>query len=433
MSFIVAHQLNIMLFMCGMCGILAVMTVLTESLPNTSKSVLASMEIFAMLLLYFDRLSYRYKGDGSALGFYVVRISNGMVYFLQLMITCLVTRYLSDLYKNEAGVRRLPKQLMACDILFVVGFILIIVSQFTGLYYTFDENNRYQRAPFHFICYVIPFLMVLFQGWSVLKFRRKIRRRIAYSIMVCIALPTVASVLQFFFYGVSITNITMAAVVIIYYTHALYYLSEAARRARLHELEMLKITQKKESAMFEQTAEALANAIDAKDKYTRGHSARVALYSRQIAKKAGLTDKKCNQVYFAALLHDVGKIGIRNDIINKVGRLTDSEYEQIKKHSVLGEQILSSIKQAPFLSVGARYHHERYDGRGYPDGIAGEEIPEIARIIAVADAFDAMTSMRSYRKPLEKETVRLELINGSGTQFDPRFSEIMLEIMKEEG
>ncbi|MBP5466621.1 MAG: HD-GYP domain-containing protein [Clostridia bacterium] len=222
---------------------------------------------------------------------------------------------------------------------------------------------------------------------------------------------------------------TTALVVIVFYTYALNFLSEAAERAKQHELEFYKETQIKEAALFEQTTEALAKAVDAKDKYTSGHSIRVALYSRRIAKEAGLSDEKCWQVYFAALLHDIGKIGVRNSIINKTGRLTAEEYDQIKAHCYFGYKILSSIKQAPFLSVGARNHHERYDGSGYPDGLTGENIPEIARIIAVADAYDAMTSMRSYRAPLEKDAVRRELKNGMGTQFDPDFAAVMLRIM----
>lgn len=182
--------------------------------------------------------------------------------------------------------------------------------------------------------------------------------------------------------------------------------------------------------MFAETAEALANAIDAKDKYTHGHSTRVAALSRQIAKKAGMTGRDCDQVYFAALLHDIGKIGIRDDLINKEGKLTDEEFEQIKLHPILGYQILSSIKQSPSLSIGAHYHHERYDGKGYPDGLRGEEIPEIARIIAVADAYDAMSSSRSYRAFLPQETIKEELTKGMGKQFDPKYAEIMLRMME---
>ena len=128
-------------------------------------------------------------------------------------------------------------------------------------------------------------------------------------------------------------------------------------------------------------------------------------------------------------MHDVGKIGIPNDIINKNGKLTDEEYNQIKMHPVIGKQILSSIKQSPYLSIGANYHHERYDGHGYPEGLKGDDIPEIARIIAVADAYDAMTSKRSYREPIPQETVREEIVKGSEYQFDPNFARLMLHLI----
>lgn len=181
--------------------------------------------------------------------------------------------------------------------------------------------------------------------------------------------------------------------------------------------------------MFEQTAEALAGAIDAKDKYTNGHSRRVAEYSEKIARAAGKNDEECEKIYFAALLHDVGKIGVPIGILTKNGRLTDEEFEQIKQHPVVGGNILSSIKQSPWLSIGARYHHERYDGKGYPEGKKGEDIPEIARIIAVADAYDAMTSNRSYRNAIPQHIVREEFVKGSGTQFDPDFAMIMIHMI----
>ena len=153
------------------------------------------------------------------------------------------------------------------------------------------------------------------------------------------------------------------------------------------------------------------------------------MYSTQIAREAGKTDEQCEKVYFAALLHDVGKIGVPDAIINKDGKLTDDEFAWIKLHPVFGNQILSSIQQSPYLSIGAHYHHERYDGRGYPEGLKGEDIPNIARIIAVADSYDAMTSKRSYRDPLPQQIVREELIKGMGTQFDPEYARIMLRLI----
>ena len=128
----------------------------------------------------------------------------------------------------------------------------------------------------------------------------------------------------------------------------------------------------------------------------------------------------------------MGKIGIPDEIINKTGKLTAEEYDIIKQHSIIGYQILSQISEYPFLCDGARYHHEHYDGNGYPDGLKGHEIPELARILSVADAYDAMTSRRSYRDPLPQEEVRDELIRCAGTQFDPRYAKIMLKLMDED-
>ena len=178
--------------------------------------------------------------------------------------------------------------------------------------------------------------------------------------------------------------------------------------------------------------QTLAAAIDAKDTYTNGHSDRVAAYSREIAKRYGYTEKEQDDIFMMGLLHDVGKIGVPDEIINKNGKLTDKEFAAIKVHPEIGDRILKKVKEMPKLSIGARWHHERYDGTGYPDGLKGEEILEEARIISVADAYDAMTSHRSYRDILPQETVRREIEKGKGTQFDPVFADIMLRMIDED-
>ena len=181
-----------------------------------------------------------------------------------------------------------------------------------------------------------------------------------------------------------------------------------------------------------QIIEALAGAIDAKDTYTSGHSKRVAHYAREIARRVGKSEQEQRNIYFAAMLHDVGKIGVPDQIINKPDKLTDEEYAIVKRHPVIGADILKNVSEIPGIVEGARWHHERYDGGGYPDGLRGEEIPEGARIICVADAYDAMTSKRSYRDVLPKETVKDQLKQGIGTQFDATFAQIMLQMMEED-
>lgn len=196
--------------------------------------------------------------------------------------------------------------------------------------------------------------------------------------------------------------------------------------------EKLKQNNKKIKNLMSQIISTLANAIEVKDQYTRGHSVRVAQYSREIARRMGKSEEAADSIYYIALLHDIGKIGISDEIINKPGRLTDEEYNVIKQHPVLGADILKDITELPDAAVGARWHHERFDGTGYPDGLRGNEIPEAARIIGVADAYDAMSSKRSYRDALSQQTIREEIIKGTGTQFDPAIAGIMLAMMDED-
>ena len=184
--------------------------------------------------------------------------------------------------------------------------------------------------------------------------------------------------------------------------------------------------------LFLQVVSSLAAAIDTKDEYTKGHSSRVAEYARMIAKRSGFSDARQDEIYMLGLLHDVGKIGIPNGLLNKPGTLTDDEFAQIRKHSAMGASILKNIENDPKFEQCAMYHHERYDGTGYPTGIKGTEIPDEARIIAVADAYDAMSSDRSYRSHLTQDEIKNELELGMGTQFDPKFAGIMLAIVEED-
>ena len=181
-----------------------------------------------------------------------------------------------------------------------------------------------------------------------------------------------------------------------------------------------------------QIVQTLTGTIDAKDSYTRGHSTRVADYSKEIARRAGYSERAQEEIYMMGLLHDVGKIGIPDGVINKTSRLNDEEYSLIKTHPKVGFEILKSITEMPKLSVGARWHHERYDGKGYPDKLSGNDIPEEARIIAVADAYDAMSSRRSYHDVFSQEYILGELEKGKGGQFDPKFADIMISMITED-
>lgn len=185
----------------------------------------------------------------------------------------------------------------------------------------------------------------------------------------------------------------------------------------------------KVQTLSKEITNALVNTIDAKDKYTNGHSRRVAKYSAMLAEKLGKSKEEVDSITYAGLLHDIGKIGVPDTIINKKDKLDDEEWKIVKEHPVKGYEILDSIESMPEIKQGARWHHERYDGNGYPDRIAGNQIPEIARIICVADAYDSMTSNRSYRKYMHQDVVREQIEKGKGTQFDPVVADKMLEII----
>lgn len=183
--------------------------------------------------------------------------------------------------------------------------------------------------------------------------------------------------------------------------------------------------------MGKQTVIAIARTVDAKDQRTSDHSRRVAIYSKQIAKEYGLDEKQCRDIEWAAQMHDIGKIGIPDAILNKPSRLTDEEYATMKSHTVRGAEILKDFTLLDNVIDGAQYHHERYDGRGYPQGLSGEDIPLFARIIGVADAFDAMTANRVYRQQMDFSYVLGEMERGRGTQFDPRFVDILLKLIND--
>ena len=177
------------------------------------------------------------------------------------------------------------------------------------------------------------------------------------------------------------------------------------------------VSQKEEVTL--KTIKTIAGVIDAKDKYTGGHSYRVAVYASKLAQALGKDIRYVDKIYFMGLMHDIGKIGIPDLILNKSSKLSDDEFMLMRQHTVIGAQLLNYVENLEGLGDAVRYHHERYDGKGYPDGLIAEQIPEIARILCVADTYDVMTSNRVYRDRLSDVEVRNELMRNAGTQFDP--------------
>lgn len=182
------------------------------------------------------------------------------------------------------------------------------------------------------------------------------------------------------------------------------------------------------SIITRETILAIVKAVDAKDAYTSGHSSRVAKYSAMLAERLGWSKDQIEDLYQIALLHDIGKIGVEDAILKKSSHLSDEEYEKIKSHTLIGEAILKDMPHLTRAYIGAVAHHERFDGKGYPRGLQGNWIPIEARIIGIADAFDAMNSSRVYRTKRPKQFIMDQLRNGAGTQFDPKLLEAFLPI-----
>ncbi len=183
--------------------------------------------------------------------------------------------------------------------------------------------------------------------------------------------------------------------------------------------------------IINQAMQTFASFIDAKDSYTRGHSQRVSAYSVEIAFRMGLDSDSISHIYYTSVLHDCGKIGISDAVLKKSAGLTDEEYARIREHTTLGARMLENFTAIPGIQDGAHYHHERYDGTGYPEGLKGIHIPLVARIICIADAFDAMSSNRCYRGCMSMDAIIEELQANSGKQFDPNIVEFMIQMIRD--
>ncbi len=432
MDYMVAHQLNIMQALSGVCGVVACLLLVTKVLSRRRKNILMLLELTSMFLLIFDRMAYIYAGDPGRMAYIMVRVSNFMVFFLTAEVVFAFNLYLIDLLSDEGGMTEIPKRLELVNILSMIAMILVVVSQFTNIIYYIDENNRYQRAPLFAVCYVIPIVGPIIQFSVIMNHKKRINRNIYISLLLFLVAPVLASIIQLFSYGISLTNMVIVIVSVSLYIFAYFDINEKVELAHKKETEHLEEDRRSIKRLFDQMATAFVDALDERETYTKGHSKRVAKYAREIARNSGMDERECEDVYYAALLHEVGKIGIPESIITKDGELTEEEKNVIKSKPEIGNKILSSVTEYPNISIGAHYGKERYDGTGYPEGLKGDRIPKIARIVSVANAYDVMTSRNANRAPLPQPLVREEFIKESGGRFDPEYVKGMLKMMDED-
>ncbi len=308
---------------------------------------------------------------------------------------------------------KIPLIVQRCMAIFSVGVgILILVAMPFGLFFSVSDTDYVSMGIMYPLLLGSYIIQELFCLYVPLRTFTSMRTKEMVFIFAYAIFPILALAFQSIYETWAIQNIANTLALLLAYINVQ---TESNFRNQQKQAENL--------------THVLVESIEAKDLYTKGHSARVAKYTYEIAYRMGYNQQQLRNIYLVALLHDVGKMGIPDAIINKNGRLTDEEIRVIRRHPKIGASIL---KEFPQFAEGALYHHERYDGKGYPEGLAGHKIPETARIIAVADSYDAMTSNRSYRRIMEQQDVRREIIRGMGTQFDPRVADIMVDIIDED-
>ena len=432
MQFLIDHQLNIMMLLSGICGALTILIIVSRALSKRRRLALSAMEITGMLLITFDRMAYIYSGDTSRTGFIMVRVSNFVVFFMTSMIVYAFNMYLTDLLTEEGKMEEPPKRLKVVSVMAILGMLLIVISQFTGIIYTFDEMNRYHRGSGFLLCYVMPILGPLIQLSVAIQYRRKFSRIIYISLLLYLIVPMVASIIQIFAYGISLTNMMIVLVSLSTYIFAFLDINETVRHTHEKELSSLRDEQDSIMRLFDETVSAMISAVEKKDGFGEGHSVRVARRAKMMAKAAGKDEDACNEIYYSALLHNVGLVGISDSEIEKIGKPGEEENEEIRRKPEVGSKILSQVTGHPYLKQAAMYSCEKYDGTGYPEGLSGTDIPEVARIVAVADAYDQLTNKKKYRDALPDAIVREEFIKEAGAKYDPEYARIMIEMMDAE-
>lgn len=339
-------------------------------------------------------------------------------------------------------------------------FIILILSPLPVLFYADQvQHRKYRRlylpigwlAIFNFIIStflhltgIVDYIETLFVSHTILfltvfavlftfaldiKREKKRRNLLAFTGLLAATVSVMIEGISTYFV-VSLSGIFVGIGMII-----LFSLNVLRTAGNIHMMELRR--QKKELAKRKrqmekvslQMIQTLSTTIEAKDEYARGHSHRVAEYAALIAGELGWSSEEIMNLKYAAHLHDIGKIGIPDMLLNKPARLTPEEYSVIKEHTVIGAEILKNISLIPHVAEVARSHHEHYDGTGYPDGLAGEDIPLSARIVAIADSYDAMNSRRIYRNALPPEKIFEEIENNRGIQFDPELADIFLKLL----
>lgn len=399
--------------------------------------------IASFVLIALDLITVYTNGMAEHMPTIVVQILNGIYFFAGALVAFLFLYYVISVGFGD-GQKKLRKILWIINISLLGLFgISLIVNNWAGFYYYISDEFVYSHGPIYILVNLATILYVIESIVVMIINRKNFNKRQLISTSLFYTFFFASFVLQVALFNdvlLSDLGVAFGGLIVLFSIETPDYIKLMGTLNELNELKAsleIQVANRtkeldEEKRSYEEltleTLSSLANVIDAKDHYTNGHSFRVAAYSMGIARELGLSFQECEHIYFAGLIHDVGKIGINESILTKPGKLDPEEFAIVQSHSALGGDILKGIKAFPVFEHVARSHHERYDGNGYPDKLKGEDIPFAARIVTVADTFDAMTSDRSYRKALSDEIAIKELHDHNGTQFDPRMVEAFLKL-----
>ncbi len=379
-------------------------------------------------------------------GIFANHFFNFFYFFSAAMVSYIFLMYVFSFYYKDDRVEKLRKKGFN-QIIFLSFAGLLIVNLFTGILFYFDAEGAYTHGPLYLLTLIIPAFFFLQAAVFILMHRKFYSRAELILLLFFTLFVSAWPAVQALFFLYYLTNFFIGTLMVFLILITIETPDEQELFVTIERLDRIKseleekvaeenrILEERENKLSNLTMQmmsALTKAVDAKDRYTSGHSSRVAYYSRLLSKQLGMSKEEQDDIYKMGLLHDVGKIGVPRKIINKPGRLTDEEFDIMRSHPVKGYEILSRITAMPGISKGARWHHERPDGKGYPDHLKAEDIPFEAKIIAVADSYDAMTSFRSYRGVMPQEAVREQIVKGRGTQFDEKVADAMLVLIDED-
>ena len=379
-------------------------------------------------------------------GVFANHFFNFSYFFSAAMVSYIFLMYVFSFYYKDDRVEKLRKKGFN-QIIFLSFAGLLVVNLFTGILFYFDAEGTYTHGPLYLLTLIIPAFFFLQAAVFILMHRKFYSRAELILLLFFTLFVSAWPAVQALFFHYYLTNFFIGTLMVFLILITIETPDEQELFVTIERLDRIKseleekvaeenrILEERENKLSNLTMQmmsALTKAVDAKDRYTSGHSSRVAYYSRLLSKQLGMSKEEQDDIYKMGLLHDVGKIGVPRKIINKPGRLTDEEFDIMRSHPVKGYEILSRITAMPGISKGARWHHERPDGKGYPDHLKAEDIPFEAKIIAVADSYDAMTSFRSYRGVMPQEAVREQIVKGRGTQFDEKVADAMLVLIDED-